>query len=255
MMTGTNNTQVSVEPFRWGAASAAYQVEGSTAADNKGSSIWDEYLDNQSLAGPGISGAVAIDFYDRAQYLKDIALMKRIGLTSYRFSISWPRIIPDGIGPVNPMAIAHYRQFIADLKAAGIQPMLTLYHWDLPLSLARAGGWDNRASVDWFRHYAEVVFANFHDRVDLYVLFNEPLVEHAMKRLAEQRIIGADGAFAIVPTAQDLPGALRTFNHILLAAAAAKKSFDAKGYDRRLGLAPILLSSKEHELYTRRRAT
>jgi beta-glucosidase len=237
MMTGMNNAQASAEPFRWGAASAAYQVEGSTAADNKGSSIWDEYLDNQSLAGPGISGAVAIDFYDRAQYLKDIELMKRIGLTSYRFSISWPRIIPDGVGPVNPMAIAHYRQFIADLKAAGIQPMLTLYHWDLPLSLARAGGWDNRASVDWFRHYAEVVFANFHDRVDLYVLFNEPLVEHAMKRLAEQRIIGADGEFAILPTAQDLPGALRTFNHILLAAAAAKKSFDAKGYDGRLGLA------------------
>ena len=90
------------EPFRWGAASAAYQVEGAPTADNKGKSIWDVYLDDDHLAGPGISGAVAINFYDRAQYLKDIALLKQMGLTSYRFSISWPRILPDGLGPVNP---------------------------------------------------------------------------------------------------------------------------------------------------------
>jgi beta-glucosidase len=225
------------EPFRWGAASAAYQVEGATTADAKGPSIWDHYLDDLSLAGPGMSGAVAINFYDRTQYLKDIALMKRMGLTSYRFSVSWARIIPDGVGPVNPAAVAHYRQFIVDLKAAGIQPMLTLYHWDMPLSLARAGGWDNRASVGWFRHYAEVVFANFHDQVDLYVLVNEPLVERAMKILAERRIAGTKAEFAIVPPASDLPGALRTFNHLLLASAAAKTSFDAKGYTGWLGLA------------------
>lgn len=225
------------EPFRWGAASAAYQVEGAVTADGKGPSIWDHYLDDLDLAGPGMSGSVAINFYDRAQYLKDIALMKQMGLTSYRFSISWPRIIPDGLGPVNPAAIAHYRQFIVDLKAAGIRPMLTLYHWDMPLSLARAGGWENRASVEWFRHYADVVFDNFHDQVDLYVLVNEPLVERAMKQLAERRMKGGKGAFAIVPPASDLPGALRTFNHLLLASAAAKKSFDAKGYEGRLGLA------------------
>ncbi|TCP32436.1 family 1 glycosylhydrolase [Sphingomonas sp. BK235] len=225
------------EPFRWGAASAAYQVEGAINADGKGRSVWDHYLDDLSLAGPGMSGAVAINFYDRSQYLKDIALMKEMGLTSYRFSISWPRIIPDGVGPANPAAIAHYRQFIADLKAAGIKPMLTLYHWDMPLSLARAGGWDNRQSIEWFRHYADVVFANFHDQVDLYVLVNEPLVERAMKRLAERRIAGGEPTFAIVPSASDLPGALRTFNHLLLASAAAKKSFDSRGYQGRLGLA------------------
>jgi beta-glucosidase len=225
------------EPFRWGAASAAYQVEGAVAADNKGPSIWDEYLDDKSLAGPGMSGAIAINFYDREQYLKDIALMKAMGLTSYRFSFSWPRIIPDGTGPVNPAAVAHYRRFILDLKAAGIQPMLTLYHWDMPRSLAHAGGWENRQSVDWFDHYARVVFANFHDLVDLYVLVNEPLVERAMKRRAEEKMAGADGAFRIVPSAQDLPGALRTFNHLLLASAAAKKSFDEAGYKGRLGLA------------------
>lgn len=225
------------EPFRWGAASASFQVEGASTADNKGQSIWDVYLDQQSLAGPGVSGATAINFYDRDQYLKDIALFKKMGLTSYRFSVSWARIIPDGLGPVNPAAIAHYRQFIADLKAAGIKPMLTLYHWDMPASLARAGGWENRASINWFKHYADVVFANFADQVDLFVLVNEPSVERATKIMAEERMTGAKGSFAILPSAADLGGALRTFNHILLASAAAKKSFDAKGYKGRLGLA------------------
>lgn len=225
------------EPFRWGAASAAYQVEGATTADNKGPSIWDEYLDKYNLAGPGVTGATAINFYDRSQYLQDIELMKQMGLTSYRFSISWPRIIPDGIGAVNTAAVAHYRQFIEDLKAAGIKPMLTLYHWDMPLPLARAGGWENRKSIDWFRHYADVVFANFHDQVDLYVLVNEPLVERAMKRLAEQRMTGSQGHFAILPNRDDLPGALKTFNHILLASAAAKRSFVASGYRGQLGIA------------------
>jgi len=226
------------EPFLWGAASAAYQVEGANTADNKGPSIWDDYLDNKSLAGPGMSGAMAINFYDRDQYLKDIALMKAMGLNSYRFSISWPRIIPDGRGPVNLAAVAHYRRFILDLKAAGIRPMLTLYHWDMPLSLARAGGWENRQSIEWFDHYAQVVFANFNDLVDTYVLVNEPLVERAMKLLAEQRLATGDkGEFQIIPSAQNLPGALRTFNHLLLASAVASRSFHAKGYRGRLGIA------------------
>jgi beta-glucosidase len=225
------------EPFRWGAASASFQVEGASTADNKGQSVWDVYLDQQSLAGPGVSGATAINFYDRTQYLKDIALFKKMGLTSYRFSVSWARIIPDGLGPVNPAAVAHYRQFIADLKAAGIEPMLTLYHWDMPASLARAGGWENRASIDWFKHYADVVFANFADQVDLFVLVNEPSVERATKTMAEERMTGAKGTFAILPNGENLGGALRTFNHILLASAAAKKSFDDKGYKGRLGLA------------------
>lgn len=223
--------------FRWGAASASYQIEGAVAADGKGKSIWDEYLDDRSLAGPGVSGAVAINFYDRSQYLKDIALMKAMGINSYRFSISWPRIIPDGLGPVNRAGVDHYRQFIADLKAAGIKPMLTLYHWDMPASLARAGGWESRASIDWFKRYADVVFANFSDVVDTFVLVNEPSVERATKIMAENRMKGETGHIAIIPGPNDLGGALKTFNHILLASAAAKKSFDAHGYHGQLGLA------------------
>lgn len=117
--------------------------------------------------------------------------MKQMGLTSYRFSISWPRILPDGLGPVNPAGVQHYRQFITDLKAAGIQPMLTLYHWDMPASLAAAGGWENRASIDWFQHYAEVVFANFADQVDLFVLVNEPAIERDGKTAIEDHLAGA----------------------------------------------------------------
>ncbi len=231
------------DSFRWGAASAAYQVEGESSADNKGRSIWDVYLDDDHLAGPGISGKVAINFYDRDQYLKDIALFKKMGLTSYRFSISWPRIMPDGLGPVNPAAVAHYRQFITDLKAAGIQPMLTLYHWDMPASLAAAGGWENRASIDWFKRYAEVVFANFADQVDLFVLVNEPSVERAIKTAAEQKLAGGKGDLLILPDEAHLAVSLKTFNHILLASAAAKQSFDAKGYKGRLGLALPLFTA------------
>ncbi len=230
-------TTSSPEAFRWGAASAAYQVEGASDADNKGRSIWDIYLDEQHLAGPGISGKVAINFYDREQYLQDIALMKQMGLTSYRFSISWPRILPDGLGPVNPAAVTHYRRFIADLKAAGIQPMLTLYHWDMPASLAAAGGWENRASVDWFKRYAEVVFANFADQVDLFVLVNEPAIERDIKTAAEERLAGGPGELRLVPDTAHLAVSLKTYNHVLLASAAAKESFQAKGYKGRLGLA------------------
>lgn len=155
--------------FLWGAASATYQVEGATNKDGKGRSVWDYYLDEKHLAGPGISGSVAINFYDRDQYLKDIQLFKELGLNSYRFSIAWTRIIPDGQGPVNLRAVAHYRQFITDLKAAGIKPLVTLYHWDMPESLSAAGGWENRESVEWFQRYAEVIFANFSDQVDQFV--------------------------------------------------------------------------------------
>jgi beta-glucosidase len=232
------------QSFEWGAASAAYQVEGAPSADNKGRSVWDVYLDDHQLAGPGISGAAAINFYDRGQYLKDIALFKRMGLTSYRFSISWPRIIPDGQGPVNVAAVAHYRQFIADLKAAGIRPMLTLYHWDMPAGLAAKGGWENRASIEWYRRYAAVVFANFADIVDLFVLVNEPSIERYMKIAATERMAGREGKFQLLPAPEHVAGSLKSYNHILLAAAAAKRDFDAKGYKGQLGvslpLSPML---------------
>lgn len=167
-----------------------------------------------------------------------------MGLTSYRFSISWPRIIPDGQGPVNLAAVAHYRQFIADLKAAGIKPMLTLYHWDMPAVLAAKGGWENRESIEWYRRYAAVVFANFADIIDLFVLVNEPSIERDMKIAATERMAGREGKFTLLPAPEHVAGSLRSYNHILLAAAAAKRDFDDKGYKGQLGvslpLSPML---------------
>jgi beta-glucosidase len=149
--------------------------------------------------------------------------------------------MPDGLGPVNPAGIAHYKRFIADLKAAGIKPMLTLYHWDMPAALAFAGGWQNRESVKWFTRYAEVVFANFADEVDLFVLINEPLIDCAFTLAARDRRGGSNAALNILPAGEDLGITLKMLNHILLAAAAAKQSFKAKGYRGQLGMAMPLM--------------
>ena len=236
-----NDRSTTNRGFLWGAASASYQVEGAIHADGRGRSVWDVYLDDLHLAGPGISGAVAINFYDREQYLQDIELISRLGMNAYRFSISWPRIIPDGLGPVNPAGIAHYRRFIADLKAAGIRPLLTLYHWDMPAALGAAGGWSNRQSVDWFRRYAEVVFANFADEVDMFCLVNEPLIDCAFTLAARDRRGGSNTALELLPGGDNLATMLKMLNHILLAAAGAKESFRARGYRGSLGVALPLM--------------
>jgi beta-glucosidase len=114
------NSYFKNNPFLWGAASASYQVEGAPTADGKGQSNWDEWMNRYQVGGKGVNGNIAINFYDRTLYLKDIKLFKELGLTSYRFSISWPRIIPIGTGKVNTEAIEHYRTFVKDLKAAGM---------------------------------------------------------------------------------------------------------------------------------------
>ena len=224
--------------FLWGAASAAYQVEGYTQADGRSETVWDYYLDELKLGANGDSGRDVIHFYDRTQYLRDIEIFKRMGLNSYRFSLGWTRIIPDGTGQVNQAGIAHYRRFIEDLRAAGIRPLISLYHWDMPKSLFMQGGWKNRQSVDWFKHYAEVVFEHFHDVAEDFVLINEPSVEFGQGVLAKQREAGsASTAPAILPTFANLADALKTYNHILLASVVAKEVFKNKVYKGRLGLA------------------
>ncbi|EHD14797.1 hypothetical protein CIN_07290 [Commensalibacter intestini A911] len=248
-LTLSANFAVAAEPskdFMWGAASASYQVEGNVNQDNRGKSIWDYYLTDKQLAGLGVTGEVAINFYDRDQYLKDIKLLKSLGINSYRFSIAWPRIIPDGLGPVNMQAVAHYRRFITDLKLAGIKPVVTLYHWDMPLALAQKGGWENRDSIDWFNQYAQVIFENFGDIVQDYVLINEPSVEVAQNIKAKRYLAGdtSDSSLPIIATPATLETSLKSYNHILLAAAKAKESFREGHYKGRLGVAlplsPIL---------------
>lgn len=168
-------------PFLWGIASAAYQVEGAYQVDGKGESKWD-FLTNkvgvtQFVIGKKETGNVAINMYDRAQYLKDIELMKKLGVNTYRFSLDWSRIIPDGTGAVNEKALAHYDQLIDDVKAAGLEPIVTLYHFDFPVTLMQKGGWSNPEMINWYKNYSSVVFKRYGKKVNKFITFNEPFIE------------------------------------------------------------------------------
>jgi beta-glucosidase len=160
--------------FTWGAATAAYQVEGSPLADGAGVSSWHRFSHTPGRVRDGDTGDVACDHYRR--WPEDIALMKRLGLNSYRFSISWSRILPEGRGRVNPAGLAHYERVVDALLEAGIAPNVTLYHWDLPAALDDRGGWLNPDIADWFADYAAVLFKALGDRVPMWATLNEPWV-------------------------------------------------------------------------------
>ena len=159
------------ENFAWGAATASYQIEGAWNEDGKGLSIWDEFSHTPGRIMNGDTGDVACDHYHR--YKADVQLMKQIGLKAYRFSISWPRLLPNGTGDVNEAGIAFYGNLIDELLANGIEPYVTLYHWDLPLCLQEKGGWTNRDSVAWCAEYTALVAKHFGDRVKFFFTFNE----------------------------------------------------------------------------------
>ena len=168
--------------FIWGSASAAYQVEGGTKADGRGPNTWDKYMNPpynlaKMATGQDVNGDIAINEYDRTQFLKDVKLMKELGINSYRISLSWSRIIPEGIGKINEPGIDYYNFVINTLIKEGIKPLVTLYHFDLPLALANKGGWKNRECVKWFTDYANLCFDRFGDRVKIFLTFNEPSIE------------------------------------------------------------------------------
>lgn len=158
--------------FRLGAGTAAYQVEGAVAEDGRGPSIWDTFCRIPGAIADGSTGDVATDHYHR--HAEDVALLKRLGVGGYRFSIAWPRIQPTGRGPANPAGLAFYDRLVDELLEAGIRPMVTLYHWDLPQALEDDGGWLNRATIDRFAEYAGLVAERFADRVEHWVPVNEP---------------------------------------------------------------------------------
>ncbi len=158
--------------FEWGAATASYQVEGAAYEDGRGESIWDTFSRVPGKVYAGENGNVAVDQYHR--YPEDIALMKDLGIHSYRFSIAWPRIIPEGRGAVNPKGVAYYKGLMEALLEAGIEPVPTLYHWDLPQPLQEQGGWTNRATSEAFETYAEVCFKEFSPYVKKWITLNEP---------------------------------------------------------------------------------
>lgn len=165
------------DSFVWGTATSAYQVEGAYQADGKGVSVWDTYTNEINLAG-GETANVSIDQYHL--YKEDVALLKEMGIQSYRFSIAWTRILPNGTGEVNQAGIDYYSRLIDELLKAGIEPAITLYHWDLPQALADRGGWKNREAIDWFSNYAEIVFKAYGDRVNTWITFNEPFVDRML---------------------------------------------------------------------------
>ncbi len=160
--------------FIWGAASSSYQIEGGGLADGKGLNIWDVFCEKEGKIANGDTGMVSTDHYHR--YKEDVALMKSMGLTGYRLSISWPRVLPDGTGKVNEAGMAFYENLIDELLAAGITPFVTLFHWDLPYALYLRGGWLNEDITNWYADYATLIMERLSDRVSNWFTTNEPNV-------------------------------------------------------------------------------
>jgi beta-glucosidase len=160
------------EGFVWGAATAAYQIEGAAREGGRGASIWDTFSHTPGRTWAGDTGDVACDHYHR--YPEDVALMSRLGLRAYRFSVAWPRIQPDGTGPANPAGLDFYDRLVDTLVGYGIDPIVTLYHWDLPQALEDRGGWPARETAHRFAGYAELVHRRLGDRVRTWTTLNEP---------------------------------------------------------------------------------
>ncbi|MFN0081382.1 MAG: GH1 family beta-glucosidase [Ferruginibacter sp.] len=160
--------------FRWGVSTAAYQIEGAHNADGKGISIWDTFSQKKKKIIGDHNGNIACNFYNH--YAEDIALMYKLNIANYRFSISWSRILPIGTGQINYKGIEFYNRVIDFCLELGIEPWITLYHWDLPEILQQKGGWANRDIIQWFGHFAECCVKNFGDRVKHWMVLNEPMV-------------------------------------------------------------------------------
>ena len=169
-----NQSTTFPERFLWGSATSAYQVEGSPLADGAGPSIWQRFAHTPGRIHDGDTGDVACDHYHR--FREDIALMKTLGLEAYRFSVAWARVFPAGRGRVNPAGLDFYERLVDTLLQHDIEPMVTLYHWDLPAALDDRGGWLNPDIASWFAEYAQTLFHRLDGRVKLWATLNEPWV-------------------------------------------------------------------------------
>jgi beta-glucosidase len=205
------------EGFLWGAAVSAYQVEGSPLADGAGASIWHRFSHNPGSVHDGETGDVACDFYRR--YREDIGLMRELGLTAFRFSVSWSRVLPEGRARVNPGGLDFYERLVDALLENGIRPLVTLFHWDLPAALDDRGGWLNPDIAEWFAEYAGVLFRALDGRVEMWTTLNEPWVV-------------ADGGYLqgkLAPGHQSLFEAPIASHNLLRAHAAAVRAYRAVG--------------------------
>lgn len=212
------------EDFVWGAATAAYQVEGAVAEDGRSPSIWDTFSHTPGTVANGDTGDVACDHYHR--WPEDVALLERLGLDAYRFSIAWPRVVPDGSGPVNEAGLAFYDRLVDALLEAGITPYPTLYHWDLPQALQDRGGWPARETAGHFADYAGAVAARLGDRVSTWATLNEPLCSAWIGHL--------EGRMA--PGLTDIRAAVRASFHLHLGHGWAAQAVRAAVPGARVGI-------------------
>ena len=214
--------------FAWGAATAAYQIEGSWNAEGKGPSVWDAFCEREGVIAGAQTGRTACDHH--RLWRDDVATMRAIGLRAYRFSISWPRIMPEGMAPVNRAGLDFYDRLVDELLASGIEPWVTLFHWDLPQALQLRGGWLNLDIPRWFADYAQVVAGRLGDRVKRWMTLNEP-----------QCFIGLglrDGVHA-PGLKHDWPEVLLAGHHALLAHGRAVQVLRAHAAGHRIGWAPV----------------
>jgi beta-glucosidase len=231
--------------FIWGAATAAYQIEGGVAADGRGPSIWDTFVRVPGNIQHGDTGDIACDSYHR--YREDVALLASLGLNSYRFSISWPRVQPGGTGPVNQKGLDYYRALLDELAAHDISAAATLYHWDLPQELQDAGGWAARDTAGRFADYATIVAEQLGDRVARWITLNEPQVaaSHGYR----------DGVHA--PGIRDDAAAVAATHHLLLAHGLAAQALRSLRPGAPVGITldshPVLVDGDRTEAVERAR--
>lgn len=217
--------------FLCGAATAAFQIEGAWQEDGKGESIWDRFNHRPYAILNGDNADIACDHYHHMP--QDVQLMKELGLQTYRFSISWPRILPQGRGATNEKGLDFYDRLVDNLLTANIIPNATLYHWDLPQALQDLGGWPNRDVTDWYAEYADRMFNRLGDRVSLWSTFNEPWVVAALGY--------GQGIFA--PGLADATQQYQTAHHLLLAHGKAVQIFRQGGHRGSIG---IVLNTSRH---------
>jgi beta-glucosidase len=197
--------------FKWGVSTAAFQIEGAHNADGKGESIWDAFTAKKGKIRNAHRADVACDFYNN--YKADIDLVKQLNISNFRFSISWPRILPNGTGDINQAGIDYYNRVIDYCISQDIEPWVTIYHWDLPQVLELQGGWTNRSVIEWFIAYTAICAQSFGDRVKYWMIMNEPSV-----------FSGAGYFFGIhAPGRTGLKNFLPTIHHIVLSMAAGAK--------------------------------
>lgn len=210
--------------FLWGAATAAYQIEGAAREDGRGPSIWDTFSHTPGRVVEGHTGDVACDHYHR--YRDDVRLMAELGLKSYRFSIAWPRIQPTGSGPVNQAGLDFYRRLVDELLAHGIEPWVTLYHWDLPQPLEDAGGWPIRDTAARFAEYARIVVEALGDRVRFWTTLNEPWCSAFL----------GYGSGVHAPGRREALSAVQAGHHLMLGHGLAVQAMRAARPDREYGI-------------------